>query len=258
MNKVQLSISRQWFDSYSHTFAGEDRKFPPMLQLKYDHSFRVEKLAYRISRELEWPKGDVMCSQAIGLLHDVGRFPQYDRYGTFYDPSSVDHGDLGQEVLIEEFPWDYFDTPVPSRILVSVQYHNKRTLPEEIDPELLPFVRLVRDADKLDVFGVVREHVSNGSVRDLLPGIDLEEVLSQSLVREIEEEGSASYSNVSTLLDFLLVQTTWILDMNYSPSFRIMEENGTLEWLRQRICSDPASEKIFDMVQQKIVRHACN
>ncbi len=255
LNSLQLSISRQWFDSYSHSFAGEGMIFVPLLQVKYEHSFRVEKLASRIAGEMEWADRDIRSSQAIGLLHDVGRFPQYTEYGTFYDPSSVDHGDLGHEVLVKDFPWEYFDEPLPSKILSSVKYHNKKIIPEGMDEEILPYLKIVRDADKLDVFEVVREHVSTDRVKDLLPGISLEEKVSEGLVREIEQKGSASYSNVSTLLDFLMVQTTWILDLNYEPSFRILKANGTLDWLREQLSSDTASAPVFEMVQERIHRN---
>lgn len=252
MNKTELSITRQWFDSYSHSFAGDDRLLPPLLKLKYDHSFRVEKLASRIASELEWSEKDVLCSRAIGVLHDVGRFRQFAEYGTFYDPESVDHGDLGEEVLSEEFPWEYLDDHLQSTIRDAVKYHNKRIIPDGVRKEALPFLKLVRDADKLDVFGVVREHVADGRVRELLPRIQLEPEVSPALVEEIEREGSASYFNVSTILDFLVVQATWVFDINFRPSLSILKENGTLDWLGENLTVDPASEKIMEKVMSHL------
>ena len=46
------------------------------------------------------------CWLTAGLLHDVGRFPQYSMYGTFFDSASVDHGCLGAEIITEKFDWE--------------------------------------------------------------------------------------------------------------------------------------------------------
>ncbi len=52
-----------------------------------------------------------------------------------------------------------------------------------------------------------------------------------------------------------MVQTTWILDLNYEPSFRILKANGTLDWLREQLSSDTASGPVFEMVQERIHRN---
>jgi hypothetical protein len=252
MNKIELSITRQWFDSYAHSFAGEDQTLAPLLRLKYDHSFRVERLASRIASELGWSERDISSSRAVAVLHDVGRFRQFADYGTFYDPESADHGDLGEAVLSEEFPWEYLDGHHKSIIREAVKYHNKRIIPDGVQEETLPFLKLVRDADKLDVFTVVREHVEDGRVRELLPRIKPEPEVSRALVEEIEQEGSASYSNVSTLLDFLLVQATWVFDINFSPSLSILKENGTIGWLAESLSVDPASDIIMEKVRARL------
>ena len=38
-------------------------------------------------------------AEAVALLHDVGRFEQYKRYGTFNDRKSVNHAALGVEIM---------------------------------------------------------------------------------------------------------------------------------------------------------------
>lgn len=254
MNKIELSITRQWFDSYAHSFAGEDRNLAPLLRLKYDHSFRVERFASRIASELGWSENDILRSRAVGVLHDVGRFRQFAEYGTFYDPESVDHGDLGEEVLSGEFPWEYLAGHLESTIREAVKFHNKRIIPDGVSTAALPYLKLVRDADKLDVFRVVREHFKDGSVRELLPRIKPEPEVSRELVEEIEREGSASYSNVSTVLDFLMVQATWVFDINFRPSLSILKENGTLDWLEENLSIAPESEKIME----KVISHLNN
>ena len=47
-------------------------------------------------------KEDIDLAWLTGLLHDIGRFEQVRRYGTFNDAKSIDHGKLGVEILFLE------------------------------------------------------------------------------------------------------------------------------------------------------------
>ena len=91
----------------------------PKIRLKTDHSFRVAGLSERIAAtEAAGLSGQAaaadtdMYGQAAavdtdlawltGLLHDIGRFEQIRRYGTFVDARSVDHAALGADLLFQE------------------------------------------------------------------------------------------------------------------------------------------------------------
>ena len=41
-------------------------------------------------------------SWLTGLLHDVGRFEQLRRYGTFIDAQSIDHAEFGADRLFRQ------------------------------------------------------------------------------------------------------------------------------------------------------------
>ena len=76
---------------------GERRMF---VLLKRDHSLRVHAFAVRIAK-IEAPDLLPLC-RAAALMHDIGRFEQFERFGTFRDDVSVDHGNLGAEILKRE------------------------------------------------------------------------------------------------------------------------------------------------------------
>ncbi len=78
-----------------------------MLDLKLKHSEKVSEICSEIADSMGWNEnGDNWMAHA-GLLHDVGKFPQYSKYGTFFDSISVDHGiSQGRNTLKKEFNWD--------------------------------------------------------------------------------------------------------------------------------------------------------
>ena len=213
--------------------------------LKYRHCLRVSQEAEGIASELGWDADRVACARALGLLHDLGRFEQYARYGTFNDRASLDHGTLGEELVREHFA-DLLPPEWMRVIPPSVGWHNKRRLPEDLDPELLPWARLIRDADRVDVYRVIREHLEKGRIRELIPRMtDLEGPPSEGLVEHLLAERTADYGMVRNLADLLLLQVCWVYDMHCPPAVRRLRDRGLLEGLKAWIRPTPEVERIF-------------
>jgi len=55
-----------------------------------------------LGKGLHLNQKDLNLAKTIALLHDVGRFEQYERYRTFDDYKSEDHVHLSLNVLNQE------------------------------------------------------------------------------------------------------------------------------------------------------------
>ena len=134
-----------------------------MIRLKIEHTFRVADLCGRIAGSLGMAGGPLDLAWFQGLLHDIGRFEQVRRYGTFFDAKSVDHAEFGadllfREGLIERFPAEGLPEGWQELSETAIRLHNKLTLPENLDPQTRVFAEILRDADKVDIFrGAARE-----------------------------------------------------------------------------------------------------
>ena len=133
-----------------------------MIRHKVEHTFRVAGNCERIAESLGMQGEDRTFAWFLGLLHDIGRFEQVRRFGTFIDSVSVDHAEFGadllfRENLIGEFIGEGF--PEEDKVLLetAIRQHNKLTLPESLDERTGCFCDLIRDADKADIFRVVAE-----------------------------------------------------------------------------------------------------
>ena len=224
---------RDWFCSFVATYE-EEGHLPPLLELKREHSLRVAALARQLATALE---GNGEAAEALGLLHDVGRFPQYRDYGTFYDALSVDHGVLGRAVLEEALESGKLrlDEALRRPLLTAVEHHNDLALPDDLDEEDLFFSALIRDADKVDVFSVVRQWFEAGRAEELLPRLASEGTLSPGLLEEWASEGLLTHHHIRTHSDFLVLQLSWIDDVNYSPTLALLLERGNLDWIASRL-----------------------
>ena len=231
MTQSQLSNIRSQFERYVNPFAAAGGGLHPLLQLKLEHSERVATEARELSSDLGWTLSEQTLADAIGLLHDVGRFSQFAEYGTLSDGASVDHGERGAAV-VEQAGW-LAALPAEDReaILESVRYHNRLTIPTHIHDRSLALLRLVRDADKLDIFRVVLDAVERDGFRDLpamLPHVTLDRHPSPAFVEHLSDRRYASLSNVNTLADFLLMQVSWAYDLNYLPTLKRFHDRRIL------------------------------
>lgn len=85
------------FRSYVDAYASDDVR----IAFKIEHSYEVAKLCDEISRTEGWPDEDVGLAWLCGLFHDIGRFEQLRKWGTFNDAVSCSHAKMGLKVLRE-------------------------------------------------------------------------------------------------------------------------------------------------------------
>lgn len=127
--------------------------------LKIAHTYRVANLSEKIAKSIN---ANIDFAWFLGLLHDVGRFEQVTRYGTFKDALSVDHAELGADILFRD---NLINTFIPEDALkelkntaeIAIRSHNKLNIPENLDTQTLLYTKILRDADKIDIFRVSTE-----------------------------------------------------------------------------------------------------
>lgn len=127
---------------------------------KIEHTFRVAELAGRYAQAQGMSTSDTDFAWFLGLLHDIGRFEQIRRYGTFVDSQSVDHAELSADILfvdglIDEFSKEGLPEDWRTISETAIRQHNKLNLPDALDERTRCFAELLRDADKTDIFRVI-------------------------------------------------------------------------------------------------------
>lgn len=102
--KIDRARCLKAFEGYVAAYDPAD----PKIALKVEHTYRVAELAERIAADEGLTAEDVGLAWLCGLLHDIGRFEQVRRYGTFSDARSESHAALGVHVLLDEgHLWDF-------------------------------------------------------------------------------------------------------------------------------------------------------
>ena len=244
MTEKDLRFFHSWFSQYCSSFYTGNEEDHKNLLLKEVHTRHVCENIRCIAKGLSLESTGAMLAEAIALLHDIGRFPQYAEYKTFRDSSSVNHAVLGTAVLSGDGVLGTLSDNEQRMILQAIKFHNVYAIPDIPDNNALLFMKLIRDADKLDIWRVFVEYLAlpereRASAAGLgLPDIPeySEDVLSRVLSRRV-----ASLSSLKTLNDFILMQLSWVYDLNFRTSFILLEERNLLQKL---IATLPVTEAI--------------
>lgn len=237
------------FEEYvSHYDGGQEK-----VRLKIEHTFRVCGLCEEIARSLDLTDQDVDLAWLIGLLHDVGRFEQLKRFGTFIDSQSIDHAAFGADILFQEGRIrDYLDENAQDTLIeTAVRYHNAYRLPGELDERTELFCNLIRDADKIDILRVnvefPLEEIYNVSTRELRSG-----QVTAKVMESFEQERAVLRSLKMTAVDHVVGHISLAYELVFPESRRIALRQGYLKKLMSFESDNPATREAFVHIREKM------
>ena len=236
------------FAEYVRNYDPSDEK----IKLKIDHTYRVAGLCQRIAESLGLSEPDVDIAWLLGMLHDIGRFEQIRRFGTFNDVQSVDHAEFGADLLFKEglirkFAEGYYEecelaepeNQEDEQIIKNNEHHNKDTgllemairqhnkyrVKEDLTERQRMFCDILRDADKVDIFKVnadiPMEIIYDVTTEELKNGIITKEVLESFYKKE-----TVLKSVRRSAVDHIVGHISLLFELVYKESYRQVREQG--------------------------------
>lgn len=259
MSPADLTRLRDWFDRYCRAFYVDDAEAQRNIVLKEEHTHRVCANMELLVESLGLEEGSRRLAMAVALFHDVGRFEQYRRYGTFSDAASVNHAALGARVLTEERVLDTLPMADQSLIIRAVALHNAFTLSADLDGTTDLHLRLIRDADKLDIWRVFLDYYrapeeERASAVSL--GFADRPECSAPVLDSLREGKMVNLSQLATLNDFKLLQLSWVHDLNFPASLRLAREQGYLAGIVATLPPLPEVREVAAAVLAELERRA--
>ncbi|HTP66419.1 MAG TPA: HD domain-containing protein [Geobacteraceae bacterium] len=251
MEIEELERLREWFASYCRSFITENEADNRNYLVKEIHTRHVCENMALLTGSIGLPEGDRLTAEAIALFHDVGRFEQYRRFSTFRDDISVNHGALGGQVLHENRVLEGLPAEERRSILHGVTLHNVYRLPAELNERDMLYARLIRDADKLDIWRIFVEYDGlPNPERASAVGLDLPDLpeCSPEVLESLERRELVRLATVKSLNDFKLLQLSWVFDLNFPASFRLALERGLIKGLAATLPADRSVTKALGII----------
>lgn len=249
MKKEVLFNIKSWFDNYMNNFTMPDQEHQKQIVLKYNHSTQVYHEINNLATSLELSSEEKNLANTIGLLHDVGRFEQYKRYHTFSDPESLDHAKLGNDIIKNNNLLESITPQEKDIIFKAIFYHNKALLQANESRQILKFSKMIRDADKLDIYKIFveRYHEPNEG-KKTGSHLSYEPTVTTEVYQQIMKRKMVSYKKLQTIEDLKLMQLGWIYDINFNWTFKEIKERGYLDKIYQTMVKSQETERAYEII----------
>jgi HD superfamily phosphodiesterase len=249
---AQALALKRWFFRYTARKIRRHPSHKAAMVLKLAHSIRVSRICALIGADLGLEDSRLHLARTVGLLHDVARFDQLIRFGTFVDRVSVDHGALGADILSATSSVGALPSRDCDLLIHAVRHHNAATVPETDDPDRAFYLKLVRDADKLDIFRLLTEiWLSPGGEEPASEALQLQDLpeVSAPIKAAIEANRIAPMAAVRTRADLLLVRLAWVFDLHFDPTVIRLARQGSVAALAQTLPESPSIRSLVNRVQ---------
>ena len=215
---IDIQKVKEEFNKYVQNFDVADDK----IKLKKEHIERVAILSKMIAQDLNLNDEQILLAEVIGYFHDIGRFKQVEEYDTFNDKVSINHAEYSIKVLFEDKLIEKFDIEEKYFDIIkkAVLNHNKDNIEEGLTDKEMLFAKIIRDADKLDIYYVICNY-------------ELESVFWS-------DKFDVEKINDNQILTFY----AFVFDFNFDISKRYLKGKGYLDYFAKRLETGFSSDAV--------------
>ena len=259
------------FAEYIRQYDSED----PKVQLKVCHTYRVAELCEEIAKGQKCSQRACDFAWLSGMLHDVGRFEQLRKYGTFLDAKSVDHAGLSADLLfgnIKENTMGAEDICYPQALRMYVEeslsateclwmeqvvrWHSAYELPQEMSGRKAFFANVLRDADKIDILRVnvetPLEQIYNVSTEELKNS-----VVTPEVIEAFAERHTILRSLKKTPVDHIVGHIALVFGLVFPESVQIVRQQGYLDRILSFVSDRKETREQFVQLQEIVREWYC-
>lgn len=208
------------FLKYTDVYAKNNKE----CRYKVDHSFRVRDISLKIGESINLSVSDLDLLNICAMFHDIGRFEQWEKYNTFVDAKSVNHGEIGYEILSKGELLDQLGlTNVEKDIVLQVVLKHGVLYEDNISEYYKMFIDIVSDADKIDILNsAVAGHILLDVGSDEVSPLVYDNMFNHKLL---------DMKLKTTKADRLCVWLAFVYGMHFNYSYKYLKENRIMSRL---------------------------
>ena len=210
------------------------------------HSLRVAGNALMLAKVVSQTDDDQRIAEFSALFHDLGKATMIVQ-GT---ESSIniqrDHASISSKLIQQMAFYSKLPADIQLIILKSNEGHNKLKLPKLDNEQQTLFARLLRDADKLDIYEssyrFFKERLGAQPIMtfDLINSTEV----SEKIIKSIVAGKTAAVEDMKTMNDYKLLLLSMAFDLNFKYTFRIMSEKQFIQKIYETL---PKRDQIIDV-----------
>lgn len=214
---IDLENAKKEFEKYISNYDLNN----PEIARKVGHSYRVAEISKKIAKSLNLEQEEIELAELIGLLHDIAKIDQRSENKKYKDLENIEHGDAAVIILERNnYIRKYIkDNKYDEIIKTAIINHSKYEIAKNIqDEKTLMFCKIIRDSDKLDILYEAQEIFWKDKTK-------IQDGISQKILKDFKEEKQILNQDKKTQLDKAIAIISFIYDINYLESLKIIKEN---------------------------------
>ena len=228
-----------------------------MVKLKIAHMIRVMDINMQFAKWQNQDEENVQLAGTIGLLHDIGRFVQIEKYHTFIDAESVDHCQAGVELLFSSNLIEFFvkDQKYYYIIEKAIANHGKMEIEQGLDEKTLLHCELIRDSDKTDIYEIMlRENPD--TVFDGVYKPDIK--MNLKIVDDFYNHKMIKKTEMKTVLDDYVRKIAFIYNYYFDENLKYIKEKDYINKMTERFLEHFKINDVETLVKIESIKNYAN
>ena len=249
------------------------------LTIKMEHTIRIINNAEEIARREGLSEEDVYIAKIVALFHDLGHF-ENSKKRILRQKIEKEHAEVSFDLLFEQIfdknvnqilnddgtskiLLDYFSVDKKYHDIIgkAVKNHSKYRIDEtDLDKQELLHAKLIRDADKLDIYFVrlkdgsqlAMKRTQDIKFKDQKFSIEAYECLMRGQLLNFTEM-KEKYGVNLTGLDVFMNSIAFAFEFEFSSSFEILRNRQYLSELQKKYkFVDPITQRMVNDIYRKV------
>lgn len=220
-----------------------------LIQNKYEHTLRVAKLIFTIASKMNLNEEEIELAYFIGLCHDLGRFREVIRSHVFNN-LKFDHAAYSNKILFNDHIIDSFDFDEETKLMIrkALYFHNKKDINRELTDYEDLFVKLIRDADKIDILNMMARRRAHS----------FQEMPSPKVLTCFLNNQSIDLKDLKTKSDRVLLYLGFALNLYFLESKELLHELGYVDDYISGVSVNDELKEFFDYIVSTVRSDAEN
>lgn len=248
MTKNLKEQAEKYFFNHISAYNNLTEKQQKQFERKKNHILRVVANATDLCKLLEVDKEDKKIAYATALFHDLGRFEQYVGSDK---AKKLEHGVVAVQLLQSDkvLPKLNFDEQEQMIIYKAIENHGKLKIAKGLEERALFHAKLIRDADKLDIFQVVTQNYNSKKSEKLSWNLPKGGKISDNVKKAILQGQLVDKNDVQNETDAKILQLSWLYDINFRPTYKIIANNQYIETIYKSLSKNDDVIEIYRKVK---------
>jgi len=214
------------------------------------HNEKVVENILLLGQSLDMEDGEMRMAEILALFHDIARFRDVTTSPYYQNLTESGHAEAGAELLSLLPPFKELEAAKQEILQKVTIFHNKPELPKKENEFVVYYLKLLRDADKLDALRMTAEFLTYRDVK-VSPADELNlsknPTISDSICKDIINDMMPKKDDMVTYNDYVLLQLSWVFELTYRKTYLILNQKQYVKRLYDAL---PKNDSIIDIYRK--------